>query len=108
MVVGIILIVIGVIGSIVTLVYGIKFLKKNNILLKSDYVGIVSEKINQSRSEEFNDTDVLDSDTDSTDILDNDMQHNLSLDTEVLDFEDEIEAKSTKVSNNSMDTEILM
>ena len=60
MVLGIVLITIGVIGSIATLIYGIKFMKQNNILLKGDYVDVYGstttyedEKVKDNNSSEL-------------------------------------------------------
>lgn len=87
MVLGIILIVIGIIGSVITLVIGIKFMKKNNFIFKSEYVEIDNSSKNRRgnvKNEHIpssEDTQLLDEDSNSDTMLLNDEN---SLDTELL------------------------
>lgn len=79
MIFGIVLIVIGVIGSILTLIIGIKFMKKNNIIFKSEYVELKNSDNGQknysvdmeNRNEDNNDTMLLDNNNDTMLLDDN-------------------------------------
>lgn len=131
MILGIILITIGIIGSISTLIYGIKFMKKNNIFFKSDYAenveklknaSIVENKSRSARSKSNNNSkskvkkkvsknNKIDNyDTNGTELLEEidnkiNMKNNTSLDTEVLFLDNDTDILE---GNNSPDTEILM
>lgn len=126
MVLGIILITIGLIGSIVTLIYGIKFMKKNNIIFKSDYVELVREatvedkpikKVKKEKHKTKKETKKKYEEADGTELLDEEVNiatGNVSLDTELLDLGgdtdiliDEVVEKSKIENKNNEDTMIL-
>lgn len=50
MVLGIILIIIGIIGAVITAIMGIRFMKANDILFKSDYIELKGEKVSKVRT----------------------------------------------------------
>lgn len=133
MILGIILILIGVIGVIATLIYGIKFMKKNDIIIKSDYVDIQGRaieinndqrnhqpiyEVNQNKNKESKKTknqdiniNYLQMSTDTevlhdTQLLD-DSSFVQSDDTELLGY-NVVSSTLDIVTNDNNDTEILM
>lgn len=90
MVEGISLIIIGIIGAICTLIFTVKFMKKNSFILKGDYIDYSIEETHNKKLEKMNlDINILTNNSLDTELLDN------SLDTELLD------------DNNGSDTELL-
>ncbi|MCR6515216.1 MAG: hypothetical protein ACRDCB_11270 [Clostridium sp.] len=80
MVKGIILITAGIVGMIASLVVLVKYMKKNNFILKGDYKEFKSEKVIHPKEESKNDHIEIDEENYDTELLEQE-----EYDTELLD-----------------------